>query len=444
MGDLTKDLEIGIIGAGDMGLLYAKKFAQAGYRVNICDKPECFEELKEKIKVLPKDSNSNLIYPVEDGFIVSRRSDYIIYSVEAFSIESVIKKYGKATKFNAIVGGQTSIKATEVESFYKYMNDDVNIVTMHSLHGPRADTKGQTLVVLRCRATDEKFKIAVEMLSNLQSEILYISPEEHDKITANTQAATHICYLSLGTAWKTQGYYPWENPMFNHNIDNVKISIALHIYGSKSHVYSGLAITNKMAKIQIKCYVNAITQLFKMMVGGEKTAFRKLVHDASDFIFAKVRNDPSKKVLLLDSVLDQLAMSTSTTRVKNPNSHLSLLATAVCWYQMGLDPYHHLICQTPPFRLWLGIVEYLFCDEELLDQSIEAAVNDDFTKAEDLVFFISVLGWEQCIQLNSFEGFKERFENTREFFIDKIDEAKSLSTKIISYLAEERVKNSHH
>ncbi|OMJ19935.1 putative prephenate dehydrogenase [NADP(+)] [Smittium culicis] len=230
-------IEIGIIGAGDMGLLYARKFSGAGFKVNICDRLEEFENLKQKISQMS--NPNNLICPLEDGYAVSRRSDYMIYSVEAYNISAVVKLYGKATKMGAIVGGQTSVKRPEIEAFNKYLYDDVNIVSIHSLHGPRSDTKGQTLAVIRVRASDEKFQLAINILKCLESEMLFIGAEEHDKITANTQAATHICYLSLGTAWKSQGYYPWENPMFSHNIDNVKISIALHIYGSKSHVYSG-------------------------------------------------------------------------------------------------------------------------------------------------------------------------------------------------------------
>ncbi|OLY83441.1 putative prephenate dehydrogenase [NADP(+)] [Smittium mucronatum] len=435
-------IEIGIIGAGDMGLLYARKFAGAGFRVNICDKPEEYENLREKVNLMNEKVNY-LIYPLADGFAVSRRSDYIFYSVEAFNIRSVVKLYGKATKFGAIVGGQTSVKRPEIEAFLEYLHDDVNIVSVHSLHGPRSDTKGQTLAVIRCRATEEKFQLAVDILKSLESEMLFITAEEHDKITANTQAATHICYLSLGTAWKNQGYYPWENPMFSHNIDNVKISITLHIYGSKSHVYSGLAIMNDMAKVQIRCYVESMSTLYKYMIGGQKQQFRDLVHAASEAIFEPVRKNPENKILLLDRVLDQISMTDK--RVKGvPNSHLSLLATAVCWYKMGVDPYHHLICQTPPFRLWLGIVEYLFCDKDLLEESIETALSDKVTQAEDLMFFVSVLGWEQCIQLNSFDGFKQRFDSTKDFFIGRIDEAKSLASKIINILAEERLEKSCH
>ncbi|PVU89661.1 hypothetical protein BB559_005002 [Furculomyces boomerangus] len=175
------------------------------------------------------------------------------------------------------------------------------------------------------------------------------------------------------------------------------------------------------------------------MIGGEKEKFRNLVHSAAEAIFGQTRVDPSKKILLLDHVLDELSMSKTPVK-RRPNSHLSLISTAVCWYQMGLDPYGHLTCQTPPFRLWLGIVENLFCNEELLEESIENALNDKYTQAEDLIFFVSVLGWEQCIQLNSFDGYRERFDDTKAFFHHRLDEAKNFSSKIITYLANQRLE----
>ncbi|KAJ4523680.1 prephenate dehydrogenase (NADP(+)) [Exophiala dermatitidis] len=39
-------LAVGIIGMGDMGRMYAKRFSQAGWRVNACDRPDKFQSLQ--------------------------------------------------------------------------------------------------------------------------------------------------------------------------------------------------------------------------------------------------------------------------------------------------------------------------------------------------------------------------------------------------------------
>jgi prephenate dehydrogenase (NADP+) len=46
----------------------------------------------------------------------------------------------------AIVAGQTSVKAPEKEAFEKYLPDDAEIVSCHSLHGPTVSPLGQPLV----------------------------------------------------------------------------------------------------------------------------------------------------------------------------------------------------------------------------------------------------------------------------------------------------------
>ena len=106
-----KDMEIGLIGLGDMGKLYARVFAKAGYRVNGCDVPEMKEQLEDEL-------SETGIFILDDGVAVARRSDFLIYAVEAENIDHVVRMYGPSTKKGAIVGGQTSVKAPEIEAFF--------------------------------------------------------------------------------------------------------------------------------------------------------------------------------------------------------------------------------------------------------------------------------------------------------------------------------------
>src|SRR3989339_635767 len=123
-------MEIGIIGLGDMGKLYANKFVRAGYAVNGCDLPVKRDKLEEELSGIG-------INILEDGIAVSRNSDMIFYSVEAENIEKAIERY---------------------------LPKDVNIVTCHSLHGPSVDPIGQSLVVIRHRSTDNAYKSALNTL----------------------------------------------------------------------------------------------------------------------------------------------------------------------------------------------------------------------------------------------------------------------------------------
>jgi len=416
-------MEIGIIGLGDMGKLYAREFATRGYRINGCDLPEKRNQLEQELR-------GTGVYVLDDGIAVSRRSDLILYSVEAENMERVVSQFGPSTKIGAIVGGQTSVKTPEIEAFEKYLPKDVNIITCHSLHGPTVNTLGQNLAVIRHRSSDEAYKRALEIFEELGSKIIEIPTyQEHDRITADTQAVTHVGFESMGTAWKNAGVYPWENASYVGGIDNVKVLMTLRIYGGKAHVYSGLAILNPFAREQVKQYAASESKLFRLMIQEDESTFKEKIKRAGDFVFGN--ND--SPILLDDSILREFSLGNRIER--KPNSHLSLLAMVDAWHQLGVNPYKNLICQTPLFRLRLGIAEYLFRNPALLEESIKTALFNKGIRGDDLEFHTAVREWASTISHRDIEGYKQQFDATREFFKDRIPEGMKRSNELIKRLS---------
>lgn len=284
----------------------------------------------------------------KNGHYVSRSSDYIIYSVEARNIDAVVAAYGPSTKLGAIVGGQTSCKAPEMAAFEKHLPKDVEIVSCHSLHGPGVNPKGQPLVLIQHRASDESFALVEKMLSCFGSKFVKLTADAHDRITADTQAVTHAAFLSMGTAWAANNQFPWELPRYVGGIENVKINITLRIYSNKWHVYAGLAILNPAAQKQIKQYAKSVTELYKLMLGGHKEELRERIESARKAVFGHMEQKGSDdhELLLEDELLDRFSLGEKPAeRVKN--NHLSLLAMVDCWWNLGIVPYDHMICSTP-------------------------------------------------------------------------------------------------
>lgn len=358
--------------------------------------------------------------------------------METENIERVVSLYAPATKVGAVVGGQTSVKYPEIQAFTKHLPADTHIVTCHSLHGPSVDPHGQPLVVMRHRCpSDQVFEACVDTLKSLGSEIVNLSTQEHDKITADTQAVTHLAFLSMGSAWRQQGVFPWLNTQYTGGIENVKVMTTLRIYGSKWHVYAGLAILNPSARVQIRQYAASVSALYKLMVQEREQEFRERVYAARTAIFGDPSaNGSNQSVLLSDEWLDEFSMGSVPSTARKPNSHLSLLAMADCWLQLKMSPYDNLICQTPPFRLWLGITEYLFKSPEMLESAITASLTDRTIRADDLEFLLSSQAWSQTILLGSMDGYKQRFQETSAYFENKLDEAKRRSGKMMQIVAE--------
>ncbi|KAG8815121.1 prephenate dehydrogenase (NADP(+)), partial [Serendipita sp. 399] len=374
---------IGLIGMGEMGRMYAKHLSNAGWKkLHVCDLPQKYDALQRDFKskdACPFQWSSTSPYCTEsprfhshlfntdspiidvpgitvmkDGHQVSRSSDFIMYSVEAEYIDKAVRQFGPSTKIGAVVAGQTSVKAPEKVAFETHLPEDVHIVSCHSLHGPTVSPLGQPLVLIHHRGPDWTLSLVESILRPFQSRFVYMTFEEHDSVTANTQAVTHAAFLSMGTAWKSSGNYPWEEPEGRYvgGIETVKVNISHRIYANKWHVYAGLAILNPSAKIQIDQYAKSATELFKLMLQGKEAELRERVYRAKDAVF---KDAPKiRPILLSEDLLDKFSLGAPLERRQSlpprANSHLSLLAMVDCWATLSINPFADLqLAATPIF-----------------------------------------------------------------------------------------------
>lgn len=226
----------------------------------------------------------------------------------------------------------------------------------------------------------------------------------------------------MGTAWHSSASYPWETNRYTGGIEHIKINIALRIYANKWHVYAGLALLNPSAKVLIEQYARSTTDLFKLMVEGKKAELRARVFAARDKVFLRPSAEGVPKrtpILLSDRILDQFSLGPrpderADAPLKPPrNSHLSLLAMADTWAALSIDPFADLdVAATPLFRMWIGVAEYLFREEERLDEAVDAAIDDRAHRADDTEFVVAARGWSQCVELGAWDIYRERFERT--------------------------------
>lgn len=429
LGTLQRTKTIGVIGLGDMGVLYARRFAEAGWKVVGCDREEVFEETKKKFSL-------ESFEVLKNGHYVLRISDYIIYSVEAENIDKIVSIYGPLTKFGAIVGGQTSCKTPEIQAFEKHLPSDTEIISLHSMHGPKVNTTGQPLVIIRHRASDASLNFINQLVKCLNSKVVYLTAAQHDRITADTQAVTHAAFLSMGVAWKNSNQYPWETPRWIGGLENAKTNIAIRIYSNKWHVYAGLAITNPAAHDQVLQYAKLTTELFKLMIAGNRDELRERLLKAKEFVFKLVDHN---NLLLDDDLLQKFSLSKVPPEGRQPNSHLSLLAIVDSWFKLGIIPYDHIICLTPLFRIFLGVTEYIFCAPNLLEELIDYAVQDTSFRTDDLEFTIAARNWLSIIRFGNFELYKNEFIKTQKFFEPMFASGNAVGNEMIKTILD-RVK----
>lgn len=416
---------VGIIGLGAMGKLYARLLSAAGVPVVACDTPGNYEVLKASFLVPG-------VEIVADGHLVARCADYTIYSVEASNIDAVVREYGPSTKLGSICGGQTSCKAPEVAAFDKYLPADVSIVPIHSMHGPNISTKGQPLAVIPYRLVRaDALQQVLDVLACFESRVVVITAEEHDTITADVQAVTHMAFLAMGTAWMNNRQYPWMNERLSGGLENAKINIALRIYSNSWHVYAGLAITNPQAHVQTVQYAQSVTDLLKLMVSNRREELTTRLLAARDYVFQKVIDDPRHSLLLPDELLGRFSLANDVALRDKQNSHLSILGIVDCWFHLQIIPYDHMICSTPLFRILLGVTEYLFMTPGLLDRCISDSLASYKYRGDDIEFVVAARAWSKAVQNGDFGAYRLMFEETQRFFEHMFPEASKIGNEMI-------------
>lgn len=228
--------------------------------------------------------------------------------------------------------------------------------------------------------------------------------------------------------------HAWETPKWTGGIENAKINIALRIYSNKWHVYAGLAITNPAAHKQITQYAKSSEELFTLMIQNKEDELYSRIMKAKQKVFGHL--GPDHQLLLNDDLLQQYSLGKNPSGASQINSHLSLLAIVDSWSQLDIVPYDHMICSTPLFRIFLGVSEYLFCTDGLLEECIKVATSNTSFRQDDLQFTMASREWANIVNFGNFELYKRRFEETQKFFEPMFPEATKVGNAMIKTILQ--------
>lgn len=71
----------------------------------------------------------------------------------------------------------------------------VNHWQVQSAHTAHDQIVTSSQVLIQHRASDDDLRLVENILRHLRARYVYLTYEEHDEVTANTQAVTHAAFL---------------------------------------------------------------------------------------------------------------------------------------------------------------------------------------------------------------------------------------------------------
>lgn len=87
-----------------------------------------------------------------------------------------------------------------------------------------------------------------------------------------------------------------------------------------------------------------------------------------------------------------------------------------------------------------GITEYLFRNQVMLDDAINAALYRKDIRPDDMEFVTCARGWAESVSLGSMEGYRKRFEETAGFFKDQFAESTVVGNRMIAMITKNTAK----
>lgn len=191
-------MRIAIIGAGKMGVWFAKFFLEEGYSVVVANRK------KEKLLKMKKE----LAVETADFLEAVKGSDIVLICVSISAFEDVVKKISPAIRKGQVVMDICSIKDYPVEAMHKHIRNGVVLGT-HPVFGPGSTSvKNKTFILTPTTGQEEEFAESFKKwLEKKKARVFIMSPKKHDQLMSPVLGLPHFIGLVTCDALLEQADY---------------------------------------------------------------------------------------------------------------------------------------------------------------------------------------------------------------------------------------------
>jgi prephenate dehydrogenase len=179
-------MRIAILGAGKMGVWFAKFFIEEGYSVVVADrKKDKLEKLKKKLAVKTADF---------EGAV--KNADRIVICVSINAFEEIVKKISSNIHESQIVMDICSLKDFPVKTMHRYLKEGL-ILGTHPVFGPGSTTiQNKTFVLTPTNSQEEAFAEEFKKwLETRKARVFVMAPKKHDELMSVVLGLPHFIGL---------------------------------------------------------------------------------------------------------------------------------------------------------------------------------------------------------------------------------------------------------
>lgn len=180
-------MRIAVIGAGKMGVWFAKFFQSKGYDVVLADRK------KEKLSKLKKEVAVEM---TADFTQAVRNADQVLICVSINAFEEVVKTISPAIHKGQVVMDICSIKEAPVKTMHQYLKG-ATVLGTHPVFGPGSNgVKHKAYILTPTNAKEQEFAEQFKKwLEQEEAHVFIMTPKKHDELMSVVLGLPHFLGL---------------------------------------------------------------------------------------------------------------------------------------------------------------------------------------------------------------------------------------------------------
>ncbi len=180
-------MKIAVVGAGKMGVWFAKFFQSKGYTVTLADRKQ--EKLTKPKKELNVDITTDFKAAVQGA-------DQILICVSINAFEEVVKAISPALHKGQVVMDICSIKEAPVRIMHQYIKD-ATILGTHPVFGPGSNgVKHKAYILTPTTPNEQAFAVQFKKwLEQEEAHVFVMTPKKHDELMSLVLGLPHFIGL---------------------------------------------------------------------------------------------------------------------------------------------------------------------------------------------------------------------------------------------------------
>jgi len=346
-------MDIAIIGGtGEFGRVFARVFKEEGHKVVVTGRNT------SKGKRISKSLGVEFS---NDNVKTASEADVVIVSCPIENTVEVIKAVAPNMKKGSLLTDFTSVKMEPCHAMEEFAPDNVEIIGMHPMFGPRVTSLEGQIVILAPIRSKKWEKFLTDFFTKHKARVFISTPKEHDKIMSVVQGLTHFAYITTASTIRELDMDVRFSRRFASPIYELMLDLIARIVGQNPILYASIQMHNPEIKKVHEAFIKEAVRLQKIVKDNDQEGFTKFMGSSAkvlgDVDAAMGRSDKAISVLTLElkKLKESVGKEVAVRHIYSGAVHLGKVKS--------VDP------ENVTLKTVKGVVELKLSNVELLDDS---------------------------------------------------------------------------